>query len=128
MPMPAVLAYYGVGVREKIVADLYAAIDDDMRQQHGVLPDHDILVDDHVGPDVRIASNSRAGMHDCCRMYAGSVAQRLMEEFEGTGEALVGILDAQRGGWDGGKVFGDDHGCGFGEPRRGARISDWQRM
>ena len=27
---PAVLAYYGVGVREKIVPDFYAAIDDDV--------------------------------------------------------------------------------------------------
>ena len=42
-----------------------------------------------------------------------------MEEFEGAGEALVGIFDAQRGGWDYGKVFGDDHGCGLGKPRCG---------
>ena len=47
-----------------------------------------------------IASDLRAGMNDCCGMNSGSVAQRLMEEFEGTGEGLVGILDAQRGGWE----------------------------
>ena len=42
-----------------------------------------------------------------------------MEEFEGARETEIRVFDAQRGRRDDGKVFGDDHGCGLGEPGRG---------
>src|SRR5258708_28307893 len=116
----AVLADYGVRVGEKIVADLYAAIDDCVRQQHGMVADLDLLVDDDVRAKVSFASDLRRGMDDCGGMNSRGVAQRLVEEFEGAREAVVRIFDAERGRWNRGKVFGDDHGCGFGKPGRGS--------
>ena len=113
----AVLADHNVSVREEVAADLYAAIDYRVREQHCMIADLDVLVDDHIRTDVSVASNLRAGMDDCCRMNSRSVTQRLVEEFEGAREALIGILDAQRGCWDCGKSFGDYYGCGLGLPR-----------
>ena len=94
-------------MREKIVSDLHSAIENDMRQQHRIRPHLDILVDDHVGPDVRVASDSRAGVHDCCRMNSGSVARRLMEEFERPCERQIRILGAQHGGGDSREVLAE---------------------
>src|SRR5580692_3086742 len=111
-----VFADYGVGVGKKIVANLYSTIDDYVRQQHGLLADHDVLIDDYVGAEVSTASNRRRGMDDCRGMDAWGVMQRLVEEFEGLREAEIGILDAQRGCGDDGKVFGNNHSGGFGEP------------
>ena len=52
-------------------------------------------------------------------MNSRGIAQRLVEEFEGTREAEIGIFDAQRGCRDDREVFGNDYSCGFGEPRCG---------
>jgi len=112
----AVLANHGVRMGEEIVADLYSAIDNRVRQQDGMIADLDVLVDDNIGTEVSIASNLGGFMDNCCRMNSGRVAQRLVEEFEGAREAVVGIRDAQRGGRNGGKVEGYDYRGGLGQP------------
>ena len=101
---------------KKLIADLDAAIDDCVREKYGVVPDLNVLVDDDVRTDMSVASNLRGFMDDCCGMNSGSVTQGLMEKFEGAGEAVIRIFDAQRCGGNSGKIFGDDYGCGFGEP------------
>ncbi len=112
----AVLAHHGVGVGKEIVADLCPAIDDHVRQQYGVVADLDVLVDDYIRADVGVASDLRCGMDDRRGMHSRGIAQRLVEEFEGMRETEIGILDAQCGCRDDGKVLGDDYGCGLGEP------------
>src|SRR3984957_1299641 len=43
------LSNHGVGVGEEIIADSGSAIDDDVREQDGVVSYDDVLVDDYVG-------------------------------------------------------------------------------
>jgi len=112
----AVLADHGVCVGEEVVANLNPAIDDDVRQQHGVVADLDVFVDDDIRANVRAATNLRCGVDDGRGMHSRGIAQRLVKEFEGVCEAEIGILDAQRGCGDGGKVFGNNHSCGLGKP------------
>src|SRR5690349_19341814 len=49
----AALAYHRMGMGKEIVADSGTAIDDNVRQQHRVTADFDVLVDHHIRPDVR---------------------------------------------------------------------------
>src|SRR5579872_3731148 len=47
----AKLAHHGMRVCAKIVANLNAFVDDDLRMQHGVSADRDALADHGVGAD-----------------------------------------------------------------------------
>ncbi len=60
----AELAYHSVGVREEVVADSCSAIDDDVRQQNGVVADYDIVVDYDIGADVGVRANLRRRSDD----------------------------------------------------------------
>ena len=54
----AELTYHSVGMGEEAVADSCSAIDDDVRQQHGVVADDDIVVDHDIGADVSVLRRS----------------------------------------------------------------------
>ena len=54
----AVLAHDRMGVGKEILANARAAIDDYVRQQHGIISNLDVLVDHHVGRNVGILANS----------------------------------------------------------------------
>ena len=57
-------------------------------------------------------------------MHSRGIVRRLMEEFEGARETQIGILDAQCGRWNRGKVSRHDDGRGLGEARRAQHTSD----
>ncbi len=54
----AELTYHSVGVSEEAVADSCSAIDDDVRQQDGVVADFDIVLDYDIGADVSVRCRS----------------------------------------------------------------------
>jgi hypothetical protein len=109
---------YGVGVREEVIADSYSAIEDDVRQQDGVVADLDILVNDYERADVSAASNLGSGMDGRRGVYSGGVEWRLVEQVESASETEVRILHAQRCRWDHGEGHRNDHCSSPGDARR----------
>ena len=74
---------YGMGVRKKIVAYGYSAIDDYVGQEDSVVSDYAVFVNDYVRTDVRVLADAGRGMNDRGGMDSGSVARRLVEKFDG---------------------------------------------
>jgi hypothetical protein len=103
-------------VREEIVADAGAAIDDHMREQNRIRANVDILVDHHIRADVRASTDSCRRMNHSRRMNPRRVLRRPVEQLHRAREGQVGVFGAQGGGGNCRKVFGDDH-C---RRRRGA--------
>ena len=79
---PAVLPHHCMRMRKKIYANFHTPINDDMRQQHCIVPNLNVFIDHHIRPDVRIGPNSRARVHDRGRMYARLIPQRAVKQFE----------------------------------------------
>ena len=58
LPRDALFAHHRVGMSEEVVADPRSAIDDHVRQQDGVVADVDVIVNHHIGADVRVRANA----------------------------------------------------------------------
>ncbi len=67
----AEFAHDCVRVREEIRADPGSAIDRDVREQDGVVSDFDILIDDDVRTEMRIAADLCRGMDNRRRVNGG---------------------------------------------------------
>ena len=80
---------------EKIVSDLRAAINDDMRQQHCTAADFDICFDDGIGPNVSFRPDFCGSMHHRGRMDSGLIARWVIEDFNSLRKCKVGILRPQ---------------------------------
>src|ERR1700760_3943301 len=94
------LTYHSVRVGEEVVADSCSAVDNDMRQQHGVVSDYDIVLDDDIGADVRVAADF-SGRRNCRRgVYSWCIRRRLVKQADGLREGEVWILAAQHAGRD----------------------------
>ena len=122
----AVFADDGVGVREKVAADLNAGIEHDVRQNGGVRAEAHVGTDDGVCADVGVCADFGRGIDDGGGMNAGRIGGRLIEEAERAREGVVGVLDAQGCGGDFLKFGLDEDGGGVGGAgERGvARIGD----
>src|ERR1035437_3343023 len=65
---PAVFAYDSVRMREEMVASACAAITHNVRHEHSIVSDLDILVNHHVGRNVCLLANSGSGCDYGCGM------------------------------------------------------------
>jgi len=117
----AVLANHRVSVREQVVANLCAAIDDDVREQDSVGTDFDLLSDHDVGADVRLLADLCRRIDHRSGMNSGLVRQRLVEKFQRLRKAEIRIFRPQHGRGNGREVLGHDDGGGLGGTR-GRRI------
>ena len=113
VPELAILAHHGVGVREKVVSDVRAAVDDGMRQQFCVSANYDIGVDDDVGADVRVFANPGRRMQHCAGMNARRIKRRLVEERNGAGKRQVRIPRPQERSRDRREIFVHNYGRGL---------------
>src|SRR5271157_628048 len=106
----AMFTHNGMSVGEKIVANPSAAIDDNVRQQHSVIADLDVVIDHHVCADVNIRSQLRGGCDYGRRMHTGIVLRGLVEQIDRSGKSEIRILTAQHAGGDSREVLGNNHG------------------
>ncbi len=91
------LAHHCVRVGEEVVTDARVAIDDHKAVQHSVLPDLHALVHEAVRSNVCPRPDPSRSGHHRRGMYAGGIARRLVEEFDGAGKVKIRILRAQGG-------------------------------
>jgi len=110
----AELADNGVGVGEEAVADGGTVIDDNVGKDDGVGTDADASAEDGIGADVGVGTDGGGWVNDGGGVDAGGVDGGLIEELEGLGEGVVGVLDAQGGGRNFLEVGFDDDGGGAG--------------
>src|SRR5882762_6248813 len=108
-------------MRQEIVADLGAFVDDDMRVEDRVAPEPDVLADDGEGADGAVFADDRGGRDVGHGMNSGRGSRGLVEEGECACQIEV-------------RVFGDegrylDAFDGFGyQDRAGARVFDLGRV
>src|SRR3974390_80433 len=113
----AILAHNGVSMSEEVVTDACSAINDDVRQQHSVGAKYYAVVDDGIGPDVRVGPDLRRRSNHGRGMNPGSIPRRLVKQVDSPGEGEIRILAAQQRGRYGREFFRDDNprrSCGLG--------------
>lgn len=108
----AKFAYHGVGVGEKIIADLGAFINDHVRMEHGIFAEADALADDSEGADGAVFADYGTGGDGGQVVSAGSRAGWLVEESEGAGEIEVRVIGNEASQAGNGRGYEDGAGPG----------------
>ena len=117
-----------VGMSREVVTDFHAAINNDVRQQHGVFPDLDIFADHDVRAEVCAFADFRRCMRSLrSDEFRARTLQTHSKQSDGASECQVGILAAQHGSRESGEVFADNDGLTLSSfwPRR--RTLGWLR-
>src|SRR6266516_6100038 len=94
---PAELSHHRMRVRQEVVADPHATINDDVREQNRVLANFGFLVNHNERADMCSGLDSGRRMNYCSWMNSGSVLRRPIEKFESAGKIQIWILTAQHG-------------------------------
>ena len=89
----AVLTHDGMGVSEKVAANLRTRIENDMRQQRGVWSEAHLWANHDIGADMCACTNLGSRIDDCGGVNSRGVDRRLIEESQCAGKGVVGILD-----------------------------------
>ena len=106
-----------------MISDDGVRVDDDVRQNGGVVADDGAFAYDSVRCDMCVPSNFRRGMNDSGGMNARRVLGFLIKELHGFGEGKIRVCGAERGGGDLGKIGRRQDGSGPG--RAGQRRISW---
>src|SRR5437016_4965896 len=105
-------------MRQKVVADPHAAINDDVREQNRVRADFYFLVNHNERADMCSGLDAGRGMNYRRRMNSGSVLWRPIEKFEGAGKIQIRVLTAQHRRRKSREVLGHDYRRSFGSARQ----------
>ncbi len=84
-------------MRQEIVADFGAFVDDHVGMQHGVAAEADVLAHHGERPDGAVFADYRAGRHVGQRMNTRRRPRRLVKQRQGAREIQVGIVGNQAG-------------------------------
>lgn len=110
----AMLANDCMRVSEKVIANLRARINDNVRQKRRVWTQANVGTDDGISADVRIGTNFGGWINYGGRMNSWRISGRLVKETERSGEGVVGIFDTQRSYRDFLEIGFDKNCCGVG--------------
>ena len=115
MAQSAAFADHRMRMSEEVVANRDVRIDHDMRKDGGMITNGRSSSDDHIGPDMRAGADPGRGIDHSRRMDARRVVRLAVEKADGPRKCKVGVIEAQRGGGNCGKVGSNQQG------RRGSR-------
>src|SRR6266568_6751523 len=96
-------------MRQKVVADPHAAINDDVREQNRILANFGFLVNHNKRADMCSGFDPGRRMNCGGRMNSGSVLRRRIKKFESAGKIQIWILTAQHRRRKSREVLGDDY-------------------
>jgi len=91
----ASLAHHGMGVGKEIISCPHTRIQNDMRQNRGMIADFHLGSNDRVCPDVGVRADRRRGVDNRRGMDSWGIMGRLVKEPERLRKGEVGVRQAQ---------------------------------
>src|SRR5262245_23999208 len=91
-----ILANRNMGVGDEVSADLYPAIQRDVRMQHGVVTDLGVLIDETERPNARIPAKSSALGDHSRRVNSGLRSGGRVEQIDCECKSQIGVRSSQR--------------------------------